>query len=610
MGLELADVGAALQAAADGGQPGAALIDAWPLLNDDDPRWRALVDDVTAAAGRLHPSVGVAARIHPDAAGAALVDRRCRLRRADARFQAWVGEPAASADCRRLVARALAGEPAIGLVTAPDGRVAPVFARRAAAGGPWASLTGPLAAGPALDDSVLLVAFAPSKSSALAARASAALGLTPLEARVAEALLDAPNLAVAADAIGVGRETAKDALARAVRKAGVRRAPELVARLVDLTFESGRETGENLSLLRQALVLSPAEARVAGAIARGGEAREIGERLGLSEETVKSYRRSIYAKTGVAHARDLLRLISEVGELDHLASVAEVTPDQPGAQERLRVIVVDGRRVAFIDYGPASGAPLLVGHGFTTGRLMPRQLLARFQAAGMRVIIPQRPGFGLTDPAEGDFLTTSSGDLAAILDSLGYEAARGLYRDGGVSTLVTFAQRFPGRMQRALLMNPRTPRWARPPPAAPMSAVSRMLLDRPALIEPFAEMLRRQTRSDALAAMLKRACAGCEIDRRLIEDPEILREIVRDAQGLMARSVRGFVDEQRVYAAGWSPPGLDPAGSWTVIWSGELAPNPDLRPWSGLPNLKTAVIEGAGGLMAISHPDVLVSRLA
>jgi DNA-binding CsgD family transcriptional regulator/pimeloyl-ACP methyl ester carboxylesterase len=610
VGRDLADVGAALLAALSAGQPGAAIVDAWPLMGDADPRWQTLVGEIATAAGRLHPSVGEAALIHPEAAGAALVDRRCRLRQADARFREWIGEPAASADCRRLVAQALAGGPAIGLVTTLDGRVAPVFARPATADGPWAPIAAALGDPAAAGDNVLLIAFAPSKSSALAGRASAALGLTPLEAKVAEALLDAPNLAVAADAIGVGRETAKDALARAMKKTGVRRASELVGRLVDLTFEAGRDSGENLSLLRQALGLSPAEARVAAALAAGvGEAREIGARLGLSEETVKSYRRSIYAKTGASHARDLLRLISEVVELDRLASVAEVRPDQPGVQERLRVIVVDGRRVAFIDYGPASGAPLLFGHGFSTGRLMPKPLLDTCQRAGMRVIVPQRPGFGLTEPAVGDYLETAAGDLAAILDSLGYEQAKGFYRDGGVSTLITFAQRFPGRLQRGVLFNPRTPKWARPPPAAPMSAISRLLLDHPALIEPFAQMLRHQTRSDPLAAMLRRACSGCEADRVLIEDEAVMRHIVRDAQGLMARSVRGFVDEHRVYTAGWSPPGLMPDSAWTIAWSGALVPDPDVRPWSGLPNLRVEILEGAGGLVAFSHPELLVSLL-
>jgi hypothetical protein len=160
-----------------------------------------------------------------------------------------------------------------------------------------------------------------------------------------------------------------------------------------------------------------------------------------------------------------------------------------------------------------------------------------------------------------------------------------------------------------LLLNPRPPRGYRPPPAAPMSAISRALFDRPGLVEPFAEMLRRQTRSDVLEAMLRRACSTVEADRRLIDEPAILAHLVRDTQGLLARSVRGFVDEQTVYSEGWSPPGLAPDAEWTVAYAGALWPDPDLRPWAGLPGLRTAILEGAGHMAAFSHADELLKLL-
>jgi pimeloyl-ACP methyl ester carboxylesterase/DNA-binding CsgD family transcriptional regulator len=606
---DLLDLGASLRQAMESGRPAAAIIEAWRTLNDEDPQWQTLLAEVTAEAARINPSIGAAASIHPDAVGTAIVDARGRLLRASARFLEWVGEPGASADCRRLIAEAVRGPPAIGLVTADDGHVVSVFAGRGALTADWDAFAGEHQGRSDIAGSVLLVAFAPSKSSALAARAAASLGLTPLEARLAEALLDAPNLAIAAAAIGISSETANYALGRAMRKAGVTRASELVGRIVDLTCEAGYEAVADLLLLRRAMGLSPAEARVAAAIAAGGAAREIAPGLGLSEQTVKSYRRAIFLKTGVNRSRDLRRLLSEIVELDRLASVSELLSSPSRPQERLRVIAENGRHIALIDYGPASGKPLIVGHGFTAGRLMPPPLLARCHAAGYRVIIPQRPGFGLTDAAAGDYLETASDDLAAILDALGVETARILGRDAGTAAVLSFAARYPGRLDRPVLLNPRTPKGARPPPSAPMSAISRFLMERPGLVEPFAEMLRRQTRSDAVESMLRRACT-VELDRDIIEDPAVLAQLVRDMQGMMARSVRGFVAEQRVYSQGWSPPGLTDPTAWTVAHFGELVPDPDLRPWAGLPGLRSVMIEGAGLMAAYSHPDEILALLA
>jgi hypothetical protein len=90
----------------------------------------------------------------------------------------------------------------------------------------------------------------------------------------------------------------------------------------------------------------------------------------------------------------------------------------------------------------------------------------------------------------------------------------------------------------------------------------------------------------------------------------VLSHLIRDMQGLLARSVRGFVDEHEVYTRGWSPPGLDSAsGRWTIGYSGALNPNPDVRPWAGLPGLRTVVIPGAGILAPYTHTDEFIALL-
>jgi DNA-binding CsgD family transcriptional regulator/pimeloyl-ACP methyl ester carboxylesterase len=606
---DLPELGASLREAMQAGRPSGAIFAAWPALNDHDPVWRQVLEEITAAAGRLHPSVGMSASIHPDAVALALVDCRGQSRQASPRFLDWVGDPGASADCRRLIQKAVKGERALGLVAAADGGVLCVLAARREQTVSWRLVAREVDARPDPRD-VLLVAFAPSKASTLVARAADAIGLTPLEAKLAEALLDAPNLAIAADSIGVGRATAKDALRGAMRKAGVVSAAAFVGRIVDLSCEAQGEPGADPELLGRAMGLTPAEARVTAAIAGGGDARSIAADLGLAEETVKSHRRAVFLKTGVNRSRDLRRLISEVAELDRLASASQVLADSRETQERLRVIVHEGRRVAFTDYGPASSAALVIGHGFTTGRLMPQPLLERCQWAGFRVLIPHRPGFGLTDPAIGDYLETAAGDLEAILDQLGLESVRAIARDGGVATFLDFASRRPGWLDRPILLNPRSPRGAWRPATTPMGAISRTLLDRPGMIEPFGEMIRRQTRSDLLETMLKHACAALALDRAIIEDPVVLAHLVRDAQGLMARGVRGFIDEHRAYSHGWAVPGQRPDGIWTLAYSGALFPDPDLKSWRGLPNLHTVAIEGAGLLAAYSHPDEIVALLA
>ena len=141
-----------------------------------------------------------------------------------------------------------------------------------------------------------------------------------------------------------------------------------------------------------------------------------------------------------------------------------------------------------------------------------------------------------------------------------------------------------------------------------MSAISRILLDRPGLIEPFAEMLRRQTRGDILEGMLRRACT-LDIDRDALERPGVLPQLVRDTQGLIARSVRGFIDEQQVYSRGWTPPRGVATRGWTVAYSGGMWDDPDTSPWSSLPDVRLVIIGGAGLLAVFTHIDEVLKLL-
>jgi len=55
--------------------------------------------------------------------------------------------------------------------------------------------------------------------------------------------------------------------------------------------------------------LTPAEARVAGQMARGIAFRAVGERLGISEKTVQAHARSIFRKCRVNRHPELVRVL-------------------------------------------------------------------------------------------------------------------------------------------------------------------------------------------------------------------------------------------------------------------------------------------------------------
>jgi pimeloyl-ACP methyl ester carboxylesterase/DNA-binding CsgD family transcriptional regulator len=593
------------------GQPMQALYDAWPTLESaaqhEPERLATVLSEIVAS------TAGDAFATHAPASGlvSAVVSADGQTLYTDKEFREWFGVPGDLPAFRRLVRLALKNGQVSGLVEARDGDAIACCAGLSDLTTGWPM---PEACRAMLREGgrrVVLLGFSPSRSSDLTQRAAEAYGLTPLEARLAEALLDSPNLEAAAAQIGVGRETAREALKKAMRKAGAKRSPELVRKMMDLICGDHPPSPDIEGILAASFGATPAESRAAAAFARGLTAREVAADLGVKEATVRGQLKAVFAKTGVNKAKDLVRLSVETSSLAAMISNAEsvVSDHDPGG--RLRVLVAPGeRRVAFTDYGPRSGQALFVLHGQATGRNLPRPFVAALQARGLRPIVPQRPGFGLTDPAIGDILETGAADMTAILDTLKIPRVIVLARDGAVAAGLTFAARYPLRVIRGIVANGKWPAHERLASGGMMNSIFRAFMSNPDLIGVFSEMLRRQTRSDLVRNALRNSLKDNRADRETLEQPGVLDYMVREAQAMSARSCRGFADEHAAYARGWRVPMGIGGERWLVIEADTLELEGVERVFGDLPNARFAKVENAGLLMFISQAQAVADLVA
>ncbi|CAM3136638.1 alpha/beta hydrolase [Prescottella defluvii] len=81
----------------------------------------------------------------------------------------------------------------------------------------------------------------------------------------------------------------------------------------------------------------------------------------------------------------------------------------------------DGRSMGFADYGPADGFVVVNAHGELSCRLDVRAAAPVAEAAGIRLISPDRPGIGLSDPSPGRTVLDWAADVEELLDRLGVE---------------------------------------------------------------------------------------------------------------------------------------------------------------------------------------------
>ncbi len=82
------------------------------------------------------------------------------------------------------------------------------------------------------------------------------------------------------------------------------------------------------------------------------------------------------------------------------------------------VVLADGRQLAYAELGDPHGAPVIHHHGMPGSRLERLAESAFYASLGVRVITPDRPGYGRSEPHPGGTLTDWASDVAALADAL------------------------------------------------------------------------------------------------------------------------------------------------------------------------------------------------
>jgi pimeloyl-ACP methyl ester carboxylesterase len=86
--------------------------------------------------------------------------------------------------------------------------------------------------------------------------------------------------------------------------------------------------------------------------------------------------------------------------------------------EMLTCTGADGRSLSWAEFGDPAGVPVLFLHGTPGSRLNPAVLDDLYARMGVRIISPDRAGYGHSDRLAGRRVIDAAGDLVAILDEL------------------------------------------------------------------------------------------------------------------------------------------------------------------------------------------------
>ena len=116
-----------------------------------------------------------------------------------------------------------------------------------------------------------------------------------------------------------------------------------------------------------------------------------------------------------------------------------------GSRER-RVVVGGGRALAVAEYGSRDGPVVMAFHGTPAGRLMFDLVHGPALAKGVRVVCPDRPGVGGSDPAPDRTLSSWAEDVACLADALSIDRFGVLGYSGGGPYALACAMALPHRL--------------------------------------------------------------------------------------------------------------------------------------------------------------------
>ena len=280
------------------------------------------------------------------------------------------------------------------------------------------------------------------------------------------------------------------------------------------------------------------------------------------------------------------------------------------------ILLRDRRRLAYAEYGNPRGRPLFFFHGLPGSRLEASITDARAREHGVRIIAPDRPGFGLSDFQGRRRITGWPSDVVQLADALGIERFAVAGISGGGPYALACAWAIPERLTATGVISGVGPMWHSGANEG-MSLQNRIIFGLSRISPATAripmllmeQMLRRMP--DRMADQMMKAMP--EPDRRVIEDPAVKAMFMEDAVEALRHGSRGAAFESWLFTRPWGFQ-LEDVRAPVRLWQGGADVNVPIamarEMASRLPNCIATYYEDEGHLLAVTHMEEILSALA
>ncbi len=332
----------------------------------------------------------------------------------------------------------------------------------------------------------------------------------------------------------------------------------------------------NHSLLQRLYQVTEAEARVAEAILLHPSVQEAADRLALKACTVREHLSSLYAKLGVQRKPELIRklLFSQVLGADR---VWQAKSGVPGEDKRTRTFALrDGRTLAYREYGDPQGRPVLLCHNLMGSSFEPppggTQVASEL---GLRLLVPDRPGYGDSDPQDGRSLRQWPDDVRQWLYNLGIQSLDIIGHSIGTQYAIACAELLPQDIGRVVLISavPQLPDILSSKAAPGILSHTHMIVRfAPFLLKPILQMMVRgnvESFYENQLSYLRPQKTGHSLDIQLMQDPVFKAYCIENFAQSVRQGVDAWAEELKIGFSEWGfEPGINRVPY--QIWHGDL----------------------------------------
>ena len=226
--------------------------------------------------------------------------------------------------------------------------------------------------------------------------------------------------------------------------------------VLSMSFLSGcASQGFSQQALIDQFGLTKAEARTAVSFALLPDINLLAERTYRTTHTVRAHLKSVFHKTGTHNQAELVRLILSSDGADQKGHDRELVNEiNPGTRQHQLLHMPDGSYLGYAEYGPSDGIPLFYFHSFTSSRFECAFELDVLDQLGVRLIAPERSGYGLSSLCQRDGFHDWPERISYLANRLGIDQFHIAAFAGSSGYAMACAHQIPTRIKGVALISP------------------------------------------------------------------------------------------------------------------------------------------------------------